>query len=509
MIKLANGGKSFLGGLLVAEICLFLRDRSAEVYLVGGYVRDRLLGRVCQDVDFAVKGEAMTLARAVADRWKGAFVPLGKEHDTGRAVLRDEKGQRLFVDFARLRGDSIEADLSLRDFTIDAMAFDPASSRLIDPHQGQRDLQNRVVRAVSQTVFHDDPLRTLRAVRLAVQLDMALEPQTEQWVRRDASLLTSVSAERIRDELSKIVARPGAAYNLRYLDNLGLLTILIPELETTKGVEQPPPHHLNVFEHTLETVGHLEKLAVCLAHEHEIQTETLQVAFCNLHPFSERLLAHLSQPMADGRLRLTLLKIVALLHDLGKPSTASVDENGRLRFFGHEREGAILAGQILSRLRFGAGEVKAARTIIANHMRPPQLAAQETLTRRAVYRFFRDTGQAGVDTLLLYLADHLATWGPTLPPALWRKQVEMTSALLSAYYERHAEAIAPLKLISGYDLIEGFGLEEGPRLGELLETVREAQAAGEVRTREEALQLVEKVLANQSQVPGTSEVPGT
>lgn len=490
MIKLSNSGEIIPRGSLVEEICLFLRARSATVYLVGGYVRDWLLGRVCQDIDFAVHGEATALARAVADRWKGAFVLLDEEHDTARAVLRDEKGQRLFVDFARLRGDSIETDLSLRDFTIDAIAFDPARACFIDPHQGQRDLQNRVVRAISKAVFHDDPLRTLRAVRLAAQLDMAIEPQTEEWVRRDASLITSVSAERIRDELSKIVARPGAARNLRYLDNLGLLTILIPELETTKGVEQPPPHHLNVFEHTLETVGHLEKLCACLARKGEIPTEALQIVSCNLHPFSERLLARLSQPMVDGRLRLTLLKIVALLHDLGKPPTASLDG------FGHEREGAILAGEILRRLRFGAGEVKAAQTIIANHMRPPQLAAQEKLTRRAIYRFFRDTGQAGVDTLLLYLADHLATWGPNLQPALWRKQVDMTTALLSAYYERHAEAIAPPRLISGYDLMEEFGLEEGPHLGQLLETVREAQAAGEVKTREEALQLVENVLAS-------------
>ncbi len=495
-VKLSDGGEIVPGGSLVEEICLFLRDRSAKAYLVGGYVRDRLLGRVCQDIDFAVEGEAMAVARAVADRWKGAFVPLDEEHDTARAVLRDEKGQRLLVDFARLRGDSIEADLALRDFTIDAIAFDPEALCLIDPHQGQRDLHTGVVRAVSDTVFHDDPLRTLRAVRLAVQLGMTIAPHTEEWVRRDAPLLTSVSAERIRDELSKIVAQPETARNLRYLDSVGLLTTLIPELEATKGLEQSPPHYLHVFEHTLETVAHLEKLCACLMPQGELQTAALQIAFRNLHPFSERLLAHLSQPMVDGRLRLTLLKIVALLHDLGKPSTASLDEKGRIRFLGHEREGAILAGAILRRLRFGADEVKAARTIIANHMRPPQLATQPTLTGKAIYRFFRDTGPAGVDTLLLYLADHLATWGPNLQAALWRKQVEMTTALLSAYYQRHAETIAPLKLLDGHDLMEKFGLEEGPHLGELLETVREAQAAGEVSTREEALQLIKNVLAH-------------
>jgi poly(A) polymerase len=214
--------------------------------------------------------------------------------------------------------------------------------------------------------------------------------------------------------------------------------------------------------------------------------------------FSFQLSAHLSQPISGDRPRLAVLKLAALLHDLGKPTTKSFDDEGSVHFYGHEREGAEVAGAILRRLRFGGNEVSLARTIVANHMRLHLLAEREVVTRRAVYRFFRDTGDAGVDTLLLCLADHLATSGPNLRMARWQKKVEFVASMLADYYERCQEVISPPKLISGNDLMDEFGLEEGPRIGELLEAVREAQVEDEVRTKEEALALVKGLLTQES-----------
>ena len=191
-------------GSIVERICRFLRARHVEFYLVGGYVRDQLLGRPSHDADFVVAGEALRLARKVADRFGGHFFPLDKERDTGRAILRDEEGEPFFVDFARLRGEDIVADLALRDFTIDAIALDlsdPVGPRLIDPYDGCDDLRAGLVRAVSEEAFRDDPLRTLRAVRLAAELGMAIEPHTEALLREAAPLISRVSAERVRDEL--------------------------------------------------------------------------------------------------------------------------------------------------------------------------------------------------------------------------------------------------------------------------------------------------------------------
>jgi tRNA nucleotidyltransferase/poly(A) polymerase len=486
-------------GSIVEQVCAFLRDRSIEAYLVGGCVRDWLLGRSSHDIDFAVAGDAVELARRVADRMGGAFVLLDQERGTGRVVTRGEDGQRLFVDFARLQGDDIITDLSQRDFTVNAIAVAveaDTGSGIIDPHGGRRDLRLGLVRAVSETAFRDDPLRTLRAVRLAAEMQASVEQETEELLRRAVHLIANVSAERVRDELGKILALPGAAQNLRYLDELGLLTTIIPELETLKGVEQSEPHYLDVFEHSLETVGRLEEV-IEASEGHEGESELSLVPLL-LSPFSRQLRAHLSQPISGDRPRLTMLKLVALLHDLGKPATQSFDYEGGVHFYGHEDAGTEVVGSILRRLRFGGSEVNLAKTIVANHMRPPLLAREEVVTRRAVYRFFRDTGDAGVDTLLLYLADHLATWGPDLRMARWRRRVEFVASMLTDYYERHEKVISPPKLISGYDLMEEFGLEEGPRIGELLEAVREAQVADEVRTKEEALALVKGLLRSSS-----------
>jgi len=486
-------------GSIVEQVCALLEERSVEAYLVGGCVRDWLLGRSSHDFDFAVAGDAVELARQVADRMGGAFVLLDEERGTGRAVTRGEDGQRLFIDFARLQGDDIITDLSRRDFTVNAIAVAVADTefRVIDPYDGQHDLQLGLVRAVSLTAFRDDPLRTLRAVRIAAEMEARIEQGTEELLRQAVPLITNISAERVRDEVTKILGLSGAAENLHYLDDLDLLTTIIPELETLKGVEQSEPHYLDAFEHSLDTVRWLEQVVDALEGEPAMDSE-LSLIRLLLSPFSLQLSAHLSQPISGDRTRLTLLKLVALLHDLGKPATKSVDDDGAIHFYGHEQEGAEAAGDILRRLRFGGNEAALAKTIVANHMRPCLLADQEMLTRRAVYRFFRDTGDAGVDTLLLYLADHLATWGPELQMARWRRRVEFVASMLADYYERHQKVISPPKLINGHDVMAEFGLEEGPIIGQLLEAVREAQAAGEVRTREESLTLVKQLLTQQS-----------
>jgi len=452
---------------VAARVCRFLQSRSARSYLVGGYVRDRLLGRESHDVDFAVEGDALSLARAVADWMRGSFVPLDDERGTGRVVTRDKHGQRLFVDFAVLQGSDITVDLSRRDFTIDAIALDISDlSRFIDPYDGRGDLEAGLVRAVSEAAFRHDPLRTLRAVRLAAELSLRIEPRTEEWIRRDAGLIAAVSAERVRDELSKILAQPGAADNLRYLDELGLLGVVLPE---TEGAER-----------SLEVVRALEHLYTIIC---QPPTSNLQPPTSILH--SDCLLSHLSQFTSGDRQRLVLLKLVVFLHG---------GEGNR------RNSAARLVGLALRRLRFSRGEVGLGRAIAAHRGRPGQLRAAEAVTRRDVYRFFRDTGEAGLDLLLLFLAEQLAARrmspdqdqiGATV---LWEGDLEFVAALLQDYYERHTEVISPPRLIGGGDLMETFGLEEGPRLGELLEAVREAQAAGEIRTRREALDYVERVL---------------
>jgi tRNA nucleotidyltransferase/poly(A) polymerase len=464
---------------VAARVCRFLQSRSVRAYLVGGYVRDRLLGRESHDVDFAVEGDALGLARAVADWMRGSFVPLDDERGTGRVVTRDEHGQRLFVDFAVLQGGDITVDLSRRDFTIDAIALDINDlGRFTDPYDGRGDLEAGLVRAVSEAAFRDDPLRTLRAVRLAAELGLAIEPRTEELIRRDAGLIAAVSAERVRDELSKTLAQPGAADNLRYLDELGLLEVVLPATESVKGAGR--------FERSLEMVRALENLYTS---NFQFPISNFQFPISILH--SDRLLSRLSNFTSGDRQRLVLLKLVAFL---GGVAADPAGEGNR------RNSAARLVGLALRRLRFSRGEVGLGRAIVAHWGRLGQLRSAEAVTRRDVYRFFRDAGEASLDLLFLFLADRLAAQGMSSDldqsgaTVLWQGDLEFAAALLRDYYERHTEVISPPKLISGDDLMEVFGLKEGPRLGELLEAVREAQAAGEIRTRQEALGYVRVLL---------------
>jgi tRNA nucleotidyltransferase/poly(A) polymerase len=496
---------------VIERVRRLLTERSCKGYLVGGYVRNLLLGRETRDLDVAVAGDAVAMARELADRLGGAFVLLDEERRTARVVLHDREG-RSYVDFATLRDGSLERDLAARDFTINAMAIDVAEGgagrAVVDLFGGRKDLEDRVVRAVSDCVFQDDAIRLLRGVRIAAELEMEIEEGTEAMMRRDAHLITTVSAERVRDELCKILAVAGAEQHLRYLDRLGLLAHVMPELEPLRGLEQPPPHHQDVFEHALSTVGALDRIVGALrdlaqgeamfsADGWGLGGKVRDVLRGALSPFSERLLVHLEQELVEERSRSVLLKLAALLHDLGKASTGKVDEDGRIRFFGHAREGSVLAARGLRRLRFGGREVRLVRAVIANHMRPLHLAKAERISRRAIHRFFRDSQGAGVDVLLLALGDNLALVHEGHNLEQWKGICEVAGVLLRAYYEQYDEVIEPRPLLRGSDLLERLGMEPGPAVGRILRALSEAQAAGQVTTRTEALDLAESLLSRE------------
>ncbi len=496
---------------VLEKVRQLLVEHSCQGYVVGGYVRDQLLGRDTRDLDLAVSREAVGLARQLANRLRGAFVLLDEERQIARVVLRDQN-QLCYVDFASLRGDSLQADLAARDFTINAMASDAQDRspepQLVDPHGGQQDLEQGVIRAVSESVFRDDPVRLLRAVRLAAELGMQVEDHTEALMGRDASVITLSSAERARDELCKTLGTERAAAGLRYLDGLGILTLLVPELEPLRGLEQPPPHHQDVLNHSLATVEGLETIFTHLslmvdrdqqsrAGKGVPEGEVWGYLDDALRPFAGDLVAHLEGNVVDERSRLMLLKLAGLLHDLGKATTAKLDEKGRIRFFSHQVEGVGLTARILRRLRFGNREVRLVQTVIRHHMRPLQLAKHEKVTRRAIYRFFKDTRGMGVDVLVHSVADNLALWHPGQDAAEWRTLFDTVGLLLGKYYQEYDAVVQPAPLISGSDLLSRFSMEPGPAIGRVLQSVQEAQAGGEVVTREEALRLAETLLAQE------------
>ena len=482
---------------LLTSISRFLAEEGIPSYLVGGFVRDMLLGRDTADIDIALAADALAVAPGVAAALNGKYIPLDKENGVGRVVLPINKW---YIDFTTLQGD-IEQDLARRDFTIDAMAIQLdkkveitlSAERLIDPFNGREDLRRGVVRAVSETAFEADAARLIRAVRIAAELDFSIDSDTEALIRRDCQLITGVAGERIREELLRLLAIPGAGPRLAYLDELGVLTALIPEMLPARGVDQPKVHVWDVFDHSIQTVAAVEFVL------REGDWEYAGEEVLSTVPWSADLKQHFDREISSGSTRRSMLKLAALLHDIAKPQTRIIDDDGRARFLGHPQEGAITAAGSLERLRFSNKEIKLVELLVRYHLRPAQMSHEDFPTRRAIYRYFRDTGEAGIDLLFLCLADHLATRGSYLDLAQWQEHTQMTEYVLTKHLEEEDLSVPP-KLIDGHDVMKTFGLNPGPAVGEILEALRETQAAGEVTTRQQALDYVKHLLSNQTQV---------
>ena len=456
--------------LLLTEVNNLLTKQGIKSYLVGGFVRDVLLGKDTIDIDIAVAADALEIAPKVATALGGRYVQLDEVNRVGRVVLVNAGAAsvrgRWDLDFSTFKG-SIEQDLKRRDFTIDAMAVDLGQvvcqpHPLIDPFGGCNDLHRGVLRAVTETVFESDAARLLRAVRLAAELGFSIDHQTESLIRRYCHLLANVAGERVREELLRLLAIPQAGQFLYYLDKLGLLVAVIPELAQIKEVKQPKEHFWNVFDHSMRTVTAAEFLLREGAWEGTENDEILAVV-----PWTEVLSQHFDLEVSSGSTRRSLLKLAALLHDIAKPQTKAIDAQGRMRFLEHAKEGATIAVNILERLRFSAKEVKLVEIMVRHHLRPGQMSHDALPSHRAIYRYFRDTGEAGIDILFLSLADHLATRGPQLNMAQWQEHARIVEYVLAQRFEQESQVLPP-KLVDGHDLIDIFGMSPGPKIGELL-----------------------------------------
>ena len=466
-----------------------------EIYLVGGAVRDAILGRASHDLDFAVPTDGIKLARRVANKLKGAFYPLDGERDTGRVILIHEDETRTIMDFATYRGTDIEADLRDRDFTINAIAYDLNTQSIFDPLNGSNDVLTSLIRVCSSESLTNDPVRVLRAIRLAAGLGFHIEVETRQKMKQAAGQLRSVSPERLRDELFRILEGPQPGTAVRALEMLGVLPHILPELPALKGVEQPTPHVYDVWTHTLAVMNQLEDILAALAPGYNPETTgdlLTGLLVLRLGRYREQFAAHFANPLNTDRSVRALLFFAALYHDVAKPACKITGDDGRIRFWGHDEQGAEMAAARANALHLSNDEIQRLQLIIRHHMRvhfhSNRMADEhKTPSRKAIYRFFRDTGEAGVDLVLLALADTRATHAHTLTQETWVAALDVCRIFLENYWEKPAETVAPPRLLDGHEVMTEFDLKPGPRVGELLEAIREAQATGKVDTREEAL----------------------
>jgi putative nucleotidyltransferase with HDIG domain len=476
---------------------------SDDLYIVGGAVRDAYLHRPLHDIDLATPRDGRPVARRIADHFGGVYYSLDPERGVGRAILPVED-ESLTIDVAQFRGSDLNTDLLLRDFTANALAVQLAGDlqAVIDPLGGLDDLDKRLLRECNAESIKSDPVRVLRAIRTSANYGFHIEPSTLANIKRYGNDLDRVSVERLRDEFFQILdtRKPSAAITL--LLHLGLIDHLMPEVAAMRAVKQPLPHQYDVLQHTLYTIEHLStELHILQANHDDAVTANMQFGLLSqaLKPYLAQLAEHISHDWPNGRTHRALLMLAALLHDSGKPHARSVSEDGRVHFHQHEQIGAQIMEKRAHALRLSNDEVQRLTTIVKHHMRPHWLHNTKPLTARAIYRFWRDTGPAGVDICLLAAADLLATYGPTLDTRDWAGYLETLQALLDSYFVHHDTAVEPPPLLTGHHLIAHLGLQPGPQIGILLEQVREAQVEGLIATTEEALEWLQRFLDTASQ----------
>lgn len=450
------------------------------LYLVGGYLRDIFLGRRKEnpDIDFCIAKNAVRFGRKTAKQLGAGFVVLDRAHGTSRAVKK-VKDKFYTLDFTDFRGKDLKDDLLHRDFTINAFALELAQvfkakeAEVLDPHQGIKDLKSKVIRIVNPKAFDEDPLRILRAFSMAAIFDFKIEKQTLQLAARKRKKLSAVSFERVREEIFKILDTPYAFKYFSLMDNLGILEIIFPEINVTRHVEQGPYHHLDVWQHSLETLRQLEMALKDFSGNKDIT-------------------GYLNENISGERKRRALIKLAALLHDIGKPQ-AMRREEGKLKFHGHERVGFNIADGIATRLKLSNGESEALKKIILWHLRPGYLSDSKHLSQRAIFRYFRDTGEEAVSTLLVSLGDQRSTKGPLTSKESRQAHEKLVSRLLKENFRRKKEKKLT-RLITGDDLIKKFKLQPSPLIGKILSDLEELQAIGKIRARKEAFLAVKDIL---------------
>ncbi|MCB0865981.1 MAG: HD domain-containing protein [Solirubrobacterales bacterium] len=453
-------------GVRAARAALGDRD---DAWVVGGAVRDAFCGDRVADVDLAVAGDVERAARAIAGAEDGHAFELSAEFDTWRVAAR-EGGWTL--DVAGLRGTGIEADLALRDFTVNAIAVPLGGGPPIDPTGGLADLEARRLRAVSARSFEDDPLRLLRAARLAAGLGLALDEGTVALARAAAGRAGEPAGERQLAELAALVAGPDPTRGIELLADLDALPGVLPELDALRGVGQSANHHLDAYGHTIEVLRRL------LVVEADLQHFAGDV--------SGEVAAILAQPLADGLTRGGALRFAALLHDIGKPATRVETDEGWVSFKGHDRVGAEMVRKLFRRLRSSRALAGKVAAMTRDHLVLGFMVRDRPLPPRRVFGYLERCGDEVVETTLLTVADRLSAQGGGVPEWAIEGHLELAREMLGVAVPWELEG-PPKPLLRGDEIGAEAGIEPGPALGEAVRELAAAQWCGEVSTREQAI----------------------
>jgi poly(A) polymerase len=453
-----------------------LAGREQPAWVVGGSVRDALLGRPLKDVDLAV-GDPEAVARLIGESLEGPVFQLSGDFGAWRVVV--DRGAWV-VDVSALQGETIEQDLAQRDFTINAMAVPLAGGELLDPHGGQVDLDAKVLRALPGA-YEADPLRPLRLVRFATQLGLAPDAETERLTTEFAAHVPEAAGERVFAELRHVLTDDRVVEGIELADRLGVLAAILPEVAALHGVEQSHFHHLDVHGHTLEVLREMVALEGRLE---ELFGDDL----------APRLRGVLEEPLGDELTRGQALRLGALLHDVGKPATRDVRPDGRVTFIGHDRVGEEMVAGACRRLRTSERLREYLGKVTRHHLVLGFMVHERPLTRPSAYRYLTTTRPVEIEVTLLTCADRLATRGKNAEEAI-RLHLDLARELM-AYALDWREQGPPRAPVRGDELALELGIERGPEIGRLLAQLEEARFTGEIETREQAIALARRLREN-------------
>jgi len=455
-----------------SKIILELLPSNAEAYIVGGYLRDLVLNIKTYDIDFALIGvDIIEFAQKFASKVNGRFVLLDDKNEIARVVMPDKIN---YIDFAKCVGESITEDLSRRDFSINAMAYDIKTHTLIDIYNGLDDIKNKTIRVFNIQNILDDPLRILRAYRFASKYNFKIEETSQQILDAHYKLMNQnkIAKERVQVEFLKLLEGKNSAQTLQKMKNNKFLYEIFAELELQEEVPPNSHHHLKLIDHSIETINQLEELIFN-------EPEWVQ--------------AHINQDFIPSISRLAFLKLATLLHDLGKPQTWEIDpESGRHRFIKHDEIGAQMALKMLKKLKYSNNQIKYITKLIKHHIYPSHLLQSEA-TEKAILRMFRRLEPETIDIILLAKADRLSAKGEDITDAIINKNMAGLCELLEKY-KIAKETLAPLeKLISGDEIMKILNIKADKNLGNIIKELKEAQLSGDVITKEDAINFIRNV----------------
>ncbi len=443
-----------------------------EIYVVGGTVRDFLMGKISYDRDLIVVDEdAKSFSQKVAEFFDGVFIPLDEENKIYRIVLKDKKN---FLDITNPIGGNLEEDIMRRDITINAVAVNIKTGEIPSFCEfGIQDIQNKIIREIKEENFTDDPLRMLRVYRFYANLGFEISPELLNITKKHASLINKPAKERIEYELMKLFDGEFAAQALLKMDESEILEIIFPFVKELKQVPPNLHHHLDLFNHSIETVNQVQKF-------YEISPKEVQ--------------EHLKKVDFGGFSRLAHLKLAALMHDIGKFSTWTIEtDTGRHRFIKHEDVGAKLAIPILKKMCFSNKQIDYISYIIKKHMYPTAVVSAPELNDKVMMRYVRKSADNAIDTIIIAKADRVSAQGPEITKELVVENITLLDKLLQ-FYLNTKETLASLpKLLDGREVMSILNINPSPILGKILNELHEAQISGDILTKDDAVRFIKSI----------------